>query len=170
MKGLNFSVTPSKIPVADIVAATEYACDQLSNKSQADSLRSEVVKIVSKSKPPSSNISKEEREAIKSLKKDDSIVILPADKGRTTVILNKQDYHNKVKALLEDTNTYEKLASDPTRSLKNKLIQTLRDWRKVNRIPDYLYNQLYPTAENVPKFYGLPKIHKKDVPLRALVA
>jgi len=152
MKGLNFSVTPSKIPVADIVAATEYACSQLRDKSQADSLRSEVVKIVSKSKPPSSNISKAEREAIKSLKKDDSIVILPADKGRTTVILNKQDYHNKVKALLEDTNTYEKLTSDPNRSLKNKLIQTLRDWRKENRIPDYLYNQLYPTAENVPKF------------------
>ena len=33
-----------------------------------------------------------------------------------------------------------------------------------------LYNQLYPTAENVPKFYGLPKIHKKDVPLRPIVS
>jgi len=51
MKGLNFSVTPSKIPVADIVAATEYVCSQLSDKSQADSLRSEVVKVVSESKP-----------------------------------------------------------------------------------------------------------------------
>ena len=38
------------------------------------------------------------------------------------------------------------------------------------RIPDYLYSQLYPTAENVPKFYGLPKIHKKDAPLRPIVS
>ena len=134
MKGLNFSVTPSKIPVDEIVAATELACNQLKDKSQAESLRNEVVKIVSKSKPPRSNISRAEREAIKALAKDDSIVILPADKGRTTVILNKQDYHNKVKALLDDTNTYEKLTSDPTRAIKNKLIQTLKEWRKEERI------------------------------------
>ena len=83
MKGLNVSVTPSKIPVDEIVAATELACNQLKDKSQAESLRNEVVKIVSKSKPPRSNISRAEREAIKALAKDDSIVILPADKGRT---------------------------------------------------------------------------------------
>ncbi|XP_068720437.1 uncharacterized protein [Montipora capricornis] len=170
MKGLNFSVTPSKIPVDEITAATELACNQVKDKSQAESLRNEVVKIVSKSKPPRSNISRAEREAIKALAKDDSIVILPADKGCTTVILNKQDYHNKVKALLDDTNTYEKLTSDPTRAIKNKLIQTLKEWRKEERIPNYLYNQLYPTAENVPKFYGLPKIHEKDVPLRPIVS
>ena len=149
---------------------SELACNQLKDKSQAESLRNEVVKIVSKSKPPRSNISRAEREAIKALAKDDSIVILPADKGRTTVILNKQDYHNKVKALLDDTNTYEKLTPDPTRAIKNNLIQTLKKWRKEERIPNYLYNQLYPTAENVPKFYGLPKIHKKDVPLRPIVS
>ena len=75
-----------------------------------------------------------------------------------------------MKALLDDTNTYEKLISDPTRAIKNNLIQTLKEWRKDERIPNYLYNQLYPTAENVPKFYGLPKIHKKDVPLRPIVS
>ena len=42
MKGLNFSVTPSKIPVDEIVAATELACNQLKEKSQAESLRNEV--------------------------------------------------------------------------------------------------------------------------------
>ena len=51
MKGLNFRVTPSKIPVDEIVVATELACNQLKDKSQAESLRNEVVKIVSKSKP-----------------------------------------------------------------------------------------------------------------------
>ncbi|XP_068707249.1 uncharacterized protein [Montipora foliosa] len=73
-------------------------------------------------------------------------------------------------SLDDDTNTYEKLTSDPTRAIKNKLIQTLKEWRKEERIPNYLYNQLCPTAENVPKFYGLPKIHKKDVPLRPIVS
>ena len=137
------ALSTSKIPVADIIAATEHACSQLKDKSQAESLRSEVVRIVRKSKPPRSNISKAEREAIRSLAKDDSVVILPADKGRTTVILDKQDYQNKVNTLLDDTNTYEKLTSDPTRSVKNKLIQILRDWRREGRISDSLYSQLY---------------------------
>ena len=30
--------------------------------------------------------------------------------------------------------------------------------------------RLYPTAEDVPKFYGLPKIHKNEVPLRPIVS
>jgi len=29
---------------------------------------------------------------------------------------------------------------------------------------------LKPTASNIPKFYGLPKIHKSDVPLRPIVS
>ena len=88
-------------------------------------VNSEIMKIVSKSKPPRSNISKAEREAIKSLAKDDSVVILPADKGRTTVILNKQDYQNKVKTLLDDTNTYEKLNSDHRRRIRERARNTL---------------------------------------------
>ena len=89
--------------------------------------------------------------------------------------LFKEGFRNRISIaslmlMLEDTKTYDKLTSDPTRSLKNKRIQTLRNWRKESRIPDYLYNQLHPTAENVPKFYGLPKIHKKDATLRRIVS
>ena len=39
-----------------------------------------------------SNLSKAEDEALLSLLKDDSIVIRPADKGSSFVILNKDDY------------------------------------------------------------------------------
>ena len=33
-----------------------------------------------------------------------------------------------------------------------------------------LYHQLHPTRDEVPKFYSLPKIHKKDFPLRPIVS
>ena len=36
------------------------------------------------------------------------------------------------------------------------------------RGPDSIYHKIYPTSENVPKCYGLPKIHKKDSPLRPI--
>ena len=51
-KGLNFSVTPPTIPTDEIIASTEAACAQMSNKSDADSFRAEEVKILKTGKPP----------------------------------------------------------------------------------------------------------------------
>ena len=41
------------------------------------------------------NVSKEEIKSIDNLKKDDSIMILPADKRRVTVVMNKKEYEDK---------------------------------------------------------------------------
>ena len=91
-------------------------------------------------------------------------MILGADKGRATVIMKTADYRNKIENLLKDKETYEKLNKDPTSNFKNKLINILRPWKSDNSIPDKLYHKIYPTSEIPPKLYGLPKIHKKDVP------
>ena len=55
-----------------------------------------------------SNISKNEWEAIKSLKEKDSIVIKEADKGGTIVVMNKTHYYNIVVKILQDEETYKK--------------------------------------------------------------
>ena len=47
------------------------------------------------SKPPQDNLSKDERKALKGLQSGTSIVILPADKGRSNVIINREDYLGK---------------------------------------------------------------------------
>ena len=118
----NFCVTPKTVPVDEIIASTESACTQMPDKSEADSLRAEVVKILKNSKPPKSNISNQERNALNQLSKDKNIVILPADKGRTTVILNKTEYQQKMEILVSDKDTYTKIKSDPAKSIKNNLI------------------------------------------------
>ena len=46
------------------------------------------------------------------------ITILPADKGRSTVILNTTDYESKMSTLLSHSNTYEMLQKDPTPKFK----------------------------------------------------
>ena len=56
-------------------------------------------------KPPESNITKEERQAIKQLQKEKSIQILAADKGRATVIMDTDEYNNKLQSMLSDTDT-----------------------------------------------------------------
>ena len=169
-KGLNFCVTPDRIPVKEIIASTETACQQIKSKTVVNSLRTEVTKVLKNAKPPKSNISQEERKALKELSKDNDIVIVPADKGRSTVVMNRKDYNSKMNKLLEDRTTYLPLKKDPTKSVKNQLVDLLKKWKQQHMISDKLYYKLYPTAEITPKLYGLPKIHKKDAPLRPIVS
>ncbi|XP_052259249.1 uncharacterized protein LOC127863670 [Dreissena polymorpha] len=169
-KGMNFCVTPPTIPINEIIASTEQVCYQLEDKSAAESLRGEVVKILKSATKPKSNITTKERDALRDLGKRKDIVILPADKGRTTVVMNKTEYVAKMDKLTSDRDTYEPLKKDPTRQVKTRLVNILKKWKKENLISDKLYHQLYPTSENVPKLYGLPKIHKKDAPLRPIVS
>ena len=170
-KGLNFAITPKTLPTEEIIVATELASRNLNRQSAAD-LKSEVarsIKKVNKAKLRP-NISREESIAMRELKKDDTIMVLPADKGKATVIMDTTVYKDKLKTILDDSQTYEILKKDPTTTYKNKLINLLKEWEKNGKIPKPLYYNLYPTSEEAPKMYGLPKIHKKDTPLRPIVS
>ena len=162
--GLNFAVSPDALHVNDIIVATESACKNLPDDKAAE-LRGRVVNIVKNSKPLRSNISKLERSAIESLKKDKSIQILPADKGRATVVIDNSDYESKALTLLQDENVYEKLNKDPTQKFQSKLIKLLKELKDKGAIDSKIYWKIYPTVADVPKFYGLIKIHKAGYPL-----
>ncbi|XP_062849575.1 uncharacterized protein LOC134311850 [Trichomycterus rosablanca] len=168
-KGLNFAVTPKQVPLVELITATESAIrnNNISDL-EAEQLRMKVSACLSNAKPPPSNISRDERYALTTLSKDNNIIILPADKGRCTVLLNQIDYHEKVMLLLSDTNTYELLKQDPGSSYKKKVIDCLKVLEQNNAIDRALYYKLYP-GEATPSLYGLPKIHKQDVPLRPIV-
>ena len=75
-----------------------------------------MVGAINSSKTPKSNISKAEKTALRSLKQEDSIMILPADKGRAKVVMDKTEYEEKVNTMLNDAHTYEKFQADPTSS------------------------------------------------------
>nr|VZI36234.1 unnamed protein product [Spirometra erinaceieuropaei] len=71
---------------------------------------------------------KEERaqqDALRSLEADKSIVNLPADKGRSTVILDKAEYLQKANSLLEDRRAYVKCDGDPMKKLVTQISTTL---------------------------------------------
>ena len=76
----------------------------------------------------------------------------------------------KAKALLEDQGTYKALKSDPTSRIKSKLISLLKKIKSEGGIDDTQYKKMYPTGAVPPKFYGLPKIHKRGIPLRPIVS
>ena len=57
-------------------------------------------KCLQNAKKPKSNLGKEQREARRKLREDDSIVILPVDKGNALVVMNKEDYASKMEEIL----------------------------------------------------------------------
>ncbi len=96
-------------------------------------------------------------------------MILPADKGRATVVLDKSKYEEQVTTMLSDTHTYEVLKTDPTAKYKRRLVNILGRLKKEQKITRQQYDYLYPTAETIPRIYCTPKVHKKDIPLRPIV-
>ena len=81
-KGLNFVVTPTRLPVVDLVTATESGCRQLGG-GDTNELRSKVVNILSKGEKVLEKDHTITREALDGLKKDDTIMVL-------TVVMDKQ--------------------------------------------------------------------------------
>ena len=169
-KGLNFAVIPRRVPVVDTITATEAACRDL-NSGDANELRARVSGILKRhDRVKEQNVSKQEWQAIEQLKRDDTIMILPADKGRVTVVMKKSEYQEKCEHLLNDEKTYKKLKGDPTRKYKAELGNVLRDLKDRKIITPDLHRKLYPTVDQPPRFYGLPKVHKNNIPLHPIVS
>ena len=116
-------------------------------------------------KPPKSNISKEKRNALKSLGKNETIIILQADKGRATVVMDKTQNEKKVREMLDDEKTYSKLKSDPMAKYKRKLIAILTRLKRKGKITEQQYFCLYLSAEAIPRLYCTLNIHKKTTRL-----
>ena len=85
------------------------------------------------------------------------------------VIMDRQDYIDKANNLLSQ-NTYRPIQWDPTNTIKNKLIAILKNVKSQTGLCNQTYKGMYPTGCVPPKFYGLPKIHKLDTPLRPIVS
>ena len=136
-KGLNFSITSKTLPNKDIIATIEDAVKDL-EKEKAETIRAKASLTLLNSKPPKDNLSKDERKALKELQSDTSIVILPADKGRSTVILNREDYLEKCMDHINN-GPYQLLKKDPTTKIKAKTLKQL----KVLKDNEFTDNKLY---------------------------
>ena len=109
------------------------------------------------------------QEALKNLKQDGSIMILPVDKGRPCVVLNTDTYHDKTKILIE-TGPYSLLNKDLTDRLSQKLTEKLLGLKRSGNYSETDYNKVHPRHKQPPRIYGLLKIHKPEIPLRPIVS
>ena len=172
-KGLNFAVTEERPPIVKLITSTESAIVHANlDESKAEELRHRVYSILVNSKPPPQNISRSERKALNDLSRDKNIVILPADNGKCTVVLNSTDCESKCDELLKDRSVYKLLGHNPTKGYRKKICDFVNNLVEEDVIDSRFKHQLLPPSEpTVPGFYGLPKIHKPPpIPVRPIVS
>ena len=103
------------------------------------------------------------------------MVITRPDKGNGVVLLNKTDYLEKVSSVLQDTSKFQKVDGDPLKiifKLEDKINRFLQTTFGINSNGrrDSTYYNLYVSGSNLGILYGLPKIHKKDCPMRPILS
>ena len=135
--GLKHSETPKRIPTESIVSSVEAAVlsrQRDLSESAKDNIRSRIASTLQSTSVSDNNLTKDEQRALKRLKNDNNIVILPADKGRVTVVMDKTDYFDKMNALVNDKQTYEELKRDPMPALQRKLNSKILTLKKTDVI------------------------------------
>nr|VZI00414.1 unnamed protein product [Spirometra erinaceieuropaei] len=154
----------------DFIAALEATLSKTdTTEDSKNAIRQRVASLII-SHRPRRTIPPAEVKAIKELKRDEEIVIVPADKGRATVVLDKSEYVTKAQQLLNDEQSYKVIDSDPMKALVGQINKSLNQMRNEKAISEKDWRQMKPQDAALARFYGLPKIHKPNVPLRPIVA
>ena len=95
------------------------------------------------------------------------------DKGKGIVLLNRTDYVEKMNTILSDQTKFSEIGSPEFAiifRLEDKINRTLKQFKDENILNDHVYQDLYSSGSSFGTLYGLPKIHKENVPLRPILA
>jgi hypothetical protein len=164
-----FQIAPKNIPYEKILANIESKLsDSNIPKVEIETIRNKISTILSFSKKPFENLTKNQIRTIKSLKRNKKIFVTFSDKGNRTVVLNTTDYNNKVETILNDETIYKPLKKNIIESIARKTIEKVKALKKSNSINEFTFKYLYLTYYRTPQIYALIKIHKKDNPCRII--
>lgn len=131
-------------------------------KEQLSELKNSLTKLNKKQKRTGLNLSKGEQKALKRLQRNKDIVLKPADKGSSVVVLNRANYIKEGYRQLDNPNHYKKIP-DPiypkvTNKLNSALDKILNRGLLTQKQHEYLK---VPEQCRDRRFYMLPKIHKE---------
>ncbi|BHF62299.1 hypothetical protein SprV_0200528100 [Sparganum proliferum] len=155
---------------ANVIAAVESIVSQTEATEETKSLIRHHVSFLLKAHRPREVLSKVEREALRELKADQNLVIVPADKGRSTVVLDMTDYLQKAQGLMDDRRFYVPFATNTLKAVTHEINATLLALENSGAITPTSRLMARPKATAFVRFYGLPKVHKDGAPLRPIVS
>jgi hypothetical protein len=182
--GLKFVIPPKKVDEIGLYSNIELLLDGLHREKEFTEKIPEVGTLCSREvinalgnfniNKPSHNMLSLEQKALISLSKNKELVISKPDKGNGVVIMNRDDYVNKMLEVLNDTDKFNKLSNIDTYNeitgLERKVRSVLKSLKKQKKLDPILYRRIYPSGSRPGLLYGLPKVHKKGTPLRPIMS
>ncbi|XP_036347364.1 uncharacterized protein LOC118756725, partial [Rhagoletis pomonella] len=133
---------------------TRHRCKQLIEK--------EIKAKGNKNHSKESNIIK----GLKQKLKNNNVITTKADKGNTTVLMNRDEYIQKTEQLIKETRC-RKLAKDPTEEYQATIKETIKKATKIIK-PNQIHT-LTIMNPSAPPMNALPKIHKLGTPMRPII-
>ena len=126
------------------------------------------------------NLTKEEFASLKSLPKNDSLIIQKSDKGNSIAIIDKDDYLQKMRNILSDSSKFSEVLITNEKHLnflvniEKQITDLLKQLNDSQVISDTEYKKLKPRGSRFGMLYGLCKIHKclidKGPPFRPILS
>ena len=116
------------------------------------------------------NLTKGEMEAMEALSNRDDIIVSKADKGGAVVIQDVDDYIAEANRQLNDQQFYQKVDRDLTPEHTTTVNKAIDQLASEELISEKTAKALHAQNPKTPKFYMLPKVHKKNNPGRPIIA
>ena len=121
---------------------------------------------------PKDNLPQSERNALTELMSNKNIVLKKADKGTTTVVMDREDKLAEGQSQLNDRKDYQPLAKpmvDTTSIKVRQLIKSLEQEGHIDKMTEK-WLSLTPNPPRIPAFYTLTKIHKPTLVGRPIIS
>ena len=182
--GLNFCIPPTKVKREEVFAEFEVLFGQLQHHTAVSDLgrqklKAELCDIAhSYCGAPIDKtdyyLQRQYMDAARSLRALNNIIISRPDKGSGVVLLDKQNYLDKMHTILDDPSKFVLLGPvsdfDRTGNIETNLVSKLLKLKNGKKLPAAVYNLVRPSGSLRPRMYGLPKIHKPGTPLRPILS
>ena len=107
--------------------------------------------------------------------KENDLLAVPFDKGIGICVMSKETYTSKIKAVT-DLPQFEKYidkrsnARHPVFIEEDRVCNKLEELYKQNKFSKVIYDRLTPVGSQLPRLYGLAKVHKPGIPLRPVLS
>ena len=173
-RGLQFALPPQTLEYADYMVSFELLYRDIKttnlNTLQNETIKSKLLGTAFssfdtfKKNKPKNNLS--ELQALNSLLQNKDIIIEKADKGNTIVVIDKDAYKKKTKAVISGRTKFEKLDIQEEKHLnfirnkEKRLREIIKPLYEKGCFTKSEYSKICPTGSKPGILYGQAKVHK----------
>ena len=160
-KGLDYKVAKKRFPLLDIISGVENATENISATNMKNSFRVECLNILKRGRSnDETNCNEETCRKIHTWLKNNKLMVVHADKGRATCIIEEEKVNKMIDTELNNQNRYHGLKKGNIDNVRSKVNKKLKELKESGLISTNLYKNLKPHTPKRPSARPLLKIIK----------